>query len=273
MLDFDLIKSQYPQELQGFERPLLREYLQYKILQGIFDSGLADKLSFIGGTALRIIHGNTRFSEDIDLENFGLDHAGFQTLIETLRRFLELEGFEVEIRNAARGAFRCYIRFPDLLFDLGISPLREEKILIQIDPLAQGYPYQPEIKILNKFDVFTQIRVTPVDLLLSQKIYTAVNRKRPRGRDFYDISFLLGIARPEMGFLREKMGVETAEDLRWTIVKRIDGLDFTELARDVAPFLLHASQVKRVEAFRATWEQANLQRENLSNGDVDSNLL
>jgi len=258
MLDFDLIKSQYPQELQGFERALLREYLQHKILQGIFESGLADKLSFIGGTALRIVHGNTRFSEDIDLDNFGLDLAGFQTLIETVRRFLELEGFEVEIRNVARGAFRCYLRFPDLLFDLGISPLRDEKILIQIDTLAQGYPYQPETRILNKFDVFTQIRVTPVDLLLSQKIYTAVNRKRTRGRDFYDISFLLGFARPEMGFLREKLGVETAEDLRWTIVKRIADLDFTELAQDVAPFLLNAAQVKRVEAFRATWEQAEL---------------
>jgi len=32
----------------------------------------ASKLSFQGGTALRIVHGNSRFSDDIDLGNIGL---------------------------------------------------------------------------------------------------------------------------------------------------------------------------------------------------------
>ena len=52
MLDFQQIQSQYPEQLQQFQKGLLREYLQYNILQGIFESKFADKVSFMGGTAL-----------------------------------------------------------------------------------------------------------------------------------------------------------------------------------------------------------------------------
>jgi ATP-dependent Lon protease len=77
MLDLQQIKKEYSEPLQGYERAIIREYLQYKILQAIFESKQASKLSFLGGTALRIVHGNSRFSEDIDLDNFGLSWQAF----------------------------------------------------------------------------------------------------------------------------------------------------------------------------------------------------
>ena len=72
MLTLEQIEQQYPENLRGFKRSLLREYLQYKILEIIFASEYATKLVFIGGTALRIVHDNSRFSEDVDFDNFGL---------------------------------------------------------------------------------------------------------------------------------------------------------------------------------------------------------
>ena len=258
MLDFDQIRAQYPDHLQAFDRALLREYLQYKILQGIFESKFAGQLAFLGGTALRIVHGNNRFSEGIDLDNFGLDWKAFESLIEIVQRFMELEGYEVEIRNVAKGAYRCTLRFPDVLFEQGISPYQEEKILIQIDTAAQGYDYLPEVRILNKFDVFTQIRVTPVNILLSQKIFAAVNRKRPKGRDFFDITFLLGRTKPDLDFLRLKLGIHSAAELRQEILDRTANLDLQILAQDVAPFVMNTSEIRRVETFREVWKQAAL---------------
>jgi predicted nucleotidyltransferase component of viral defense system len=70
MLSLDQIKEYYPENLKGFERFMLREYLQYKILEVLFDSKYANKFVFIGGTALRIVHNNERFSEDLDFDNF-----------------------------------------------------------------------------------------------------------------------------------------------------------------------------------------------------------
>lgn len=258
MLEFQDIKNQYPDNVQVYGRALLREYLQYKILQAIFESKQASQLVFLGGTALRIIYGNHRFSEDIDLDNFGLSWQEFEEVIQTVRRFLVLEGFEVETREVAKGAYRCYLKFPDLFYEQGLSPHQEEKIHIQIDTTAQGFEYEPRITILNKFDVFTELRVAPLGVLLSQKIYTAVNRKRPKGRDFFDITFLFSKAEPDYGFLNQKMGINSPESLKEEIRKKIAGLDFEKLAEDVAPFVISQEQVNRVRKFPLFWEQVDL---------------
>ena len=102
MLDLQQIKNEYSEPLQGYERAIVREYLQHKILEAIFESTQASKLSFLGGTALRIVHGNSRFSEDIDLDNFGLSWQALGELTqklgisspESLR-----EGMLLKIRN------------------------------------------------------------------------------------------------------------------------------------------------------------------------------
>ncbi len=62
MLTLPEIEKFYPESLRGYKRFLLREYLQHKVLQIVFNSEFADKLAFLGGTCLRIVHGNTRFS-------------------------------------------------------------------------------------------------------------------------------------------------------------------------------------------------------------------
>lgn len=257
MLDFDQIISQYPEPLQQFKRSIFREYLQYKILQAIFDSKHATKLSFLGGTALRIVHGNTRFSEDIDLDNFGLSWQEFEEVIDKVKHLLILEGFDVEIRNIKKGAYHCYLRFPKILFDQGLSSLPAEKILIQIDTVAQGFSYLSENYFLNKFDVFTDIRVTPIDILLSQKIFAAVNRKRPKGRDFYDITFLVSRTKPNYDYLYLKMGIENKVQLKNQVLDYIEKFDFKLISKDVTPFLLNQNDIKRVTKFKEFWLQNN----------------
>lgn len=258
MLDLEQIKNQYPVALQGYERAILREYLQYKILQAIFESKYASQISFMGGTALRILHGNNRFSEDIDLDNLGLSWQSFLDLSELVERFLVREGFQVEIKNVSRNAFHCYLRFPEILFQQGLTSLPQEKILIQIDTFAQEYDYQPDIRLLNKFDVYTEIRVAPIDLMLSQKIFTAVNRKRAKGRDFFDISFLLSLTKPDFDYLNQKMGINDADKLRNEFLNRIEEYDFKALAEDVAPFLIKQEQINRVTKFKEFWQQVDL---------------
>lgn len=249
MLNFDAIAAGYPVNLQPMRRNILREYLQYKILQAIFNSPLAGKLSFIGGTALRIVHGSTRFSEDLDFDNFELSQAEFETLSQFVRQGLEREGYEIEIRNVYKKAFRCYVRFPRLLFAAGLTPIEEEKILVQLDTFGHGFKYRPERVILNKFDVFSEIFVTPADILLSQKIYAAMTRKRTKGRDFFDISFLLGKTKPNYKYLKAKMDIADAKTLRERLAEFCRGLDFGALAKEVEPFLFSANDSRRVSAF------------------------
>lgn len=249
MLSLEEIEKYYPKNLRSFKRSLLREYLQYKILQIVFDSPYGEKLSFLGGTALRIVHGNTRFSEDLDFDNFELIQKEFEKISALVKRGLELEGYLVEIRNVFKGAFRCYVRIPKLLFDSGLSGYEEEKILIQLDTMAHGFHYYPEKAILRKFDVFTQINVTPLDLILSQKIYAIFNRKTAKGRDFYDIIFLFSKTEPNYEYLKAKLNISGKEILKKQILALVKDFDFKKLAKEAEPFLFNAEDSSKIKLF------------------------
>lgn len=249
MLSLQEIEKYYPENIKKFKRNILREYLQYKILQIIFNSKQAGKLSFLGGTALRIVHNNTRFSENLDFDNFGLKEKEFNEISQLVKKQLELEGYEVEIRNVYKGAYRCYIRIPKLLFDSGLSGYEEEKILIQLDTAPHNFPYKPEKAILNKFDVFTEINTAPLDIILSQKIFAIFNRKALKGRDFYDTIFLLSRAKPSYGYLKLKLKIKNEQELKEKLLALNSRIDFKKLAKDIEPFLFNPADSQRVILF------------------------
>lgn len=249
MLTLEQIENQYPENLKPFKRHLLREYLQYKILEIIFNSKFALKLSFLGGTALRMLYGNTRFSEDLDFDNFGLTKEEFDDIVAVIKTGMEAQGFKLEASAVSKGAYRCNIRLPEMLFEKGLSGHKEEKILIQVDTAAHHFEYSPERKILSKFDVFLEIFVTPKDIILSQKIYAALNRKRAKGRDFFDIVFLSSLARPDYRYLELKTGIQNEHDLKRALTDKIQSLDLKELGHDVKNFLFNARDIQRIEMF------------------------
>ncbi|RIV27357.1 nucleotidyl transferase AbiEii/AbiGii toxin family protein [Fibrisoma montanum] len=259
MLDFSQIITQYPLSLQPFSRFILREYLQYKLLQLIYDSDYADRLVFLGGTCLRIVHGNQRFSEDLDFDNTGINETDFTGLASVIENGLRLEGYEVEMRLVMKGAYHCHVKFPALLFQQGLSGYREEKILIQLDTEPQYFAFTPEPYLLNRFDVFTQINTTPVDLLLAQKFYAILNRVRNKGRDFYDAVFLLGKGiKPNYDYLQQKLQIDNAEALRSRLLDHCRTIDMQAMAADVRPFLFNAADERRVALFEQYIRQVRL---------------
>lgn len=249
MLDLEQIESFYPENLKPFKKNLLREYLQYKILEIIFDSQFADKLAFMGETATRIIYGNTRFSEELDFDNLGLSQKDFGGLAALIQRKLKQEGYAVEVYTIFRAAFTCYIKVSSLLFNYGLSGHRAEKILVKLNTELQKFAYQPDKIILNKFDVFLRINVVPVDILLAQKIFAIFNRRRSMGRDFYDTVFLLGKTKPNMGYLRQKIRIADGADLKSRLLEKCRTLDFKKLAKEVEQFLFVPADSKKVLYF------------------------
>lgn len=249
MLSLTQIQSYYPDNLKQFSKGVLREYLQYKILDLIFQHKHGSKLSFIGGTALRIIHENQRFSEDLDFDNFGLKIEEFEEVTEFVKQGLQQEGFEVEMQNVYKGAYHCKIRIPKLLFENKLVSMETEKFLILIDTVPHHFDYTPDKVILNKFDVFTTVNVTPISLLLSQKIFAVFGRNRAKGRDFFDLIFLFGKnIQPNYDYLQAKIGVDNSVDLKAKLIEKCQTLNFVELNQDVRPFLFNPSD-RRVEMF------------------------
>lgn len=259
MLNIDQLLPYYPEQLHPFREFILREYLQYKLLDIIYSSEYGQQLVFLGGTCLRIVHQNTRFSEDLDFDTTGLTEDKFNQLGKHIANQLSKEGYEVEIKTIFRGAFHCYIKFPALLFQEGLSGHRQQKILIQLDTEPQHFDYKPEVYILNKFDVFTTIQTTPVNLLLSQKLFAILNRKRNKGRDFFDVVFLLGRnAKPDYQYLKQKMKIRNQKELKEALLSRCESIDMNTMADDVAAFLFQSKEVNKVKMFQEYIKQINL---------------
>lgn len=249
MLSLPEIRSNYPEQFHGRGEFLLREYLQYKILEILFKSKYASKFAFLGGTCLRIVHQNNRFSEDLDFDNFDLSVGDFEAVSQIISRELKQQGYKVEMRNVLKGAYHCYIRFPGILYETGLSGHKEAKILINLDTQSQGFQFKPIISYLQKFDVLVQIYSTPLDLLLSQKIVAITKRRRPKGRDFFDTIFLIGKTKPNYNFLDFKLNISTPDDLKEHLLKECQKIDFQKIAADVQPFLFNPREIDRVLIF------------------------
>jgi predicted nucleotidyltransferase component of viral defense system len=249
MLSQEQIRQFYVQEKGVSERNMLREYLQYKILKIIFDSEYAARLSFIGGTAIRIVHGSDRFSEDLDFDHFGLSLTNFKSLVNLVQRTLAKEGLETEVKIVSRGAWRCYLKIPNLLHQFGLSSYPEEKIVVQLDTTPQDFKFKPDLKIINKFGVFAEIRVNPLPILLSQKIVAILSRKRILGRDLYDMVYLSSLTEPEMGYLKKKIASDSLTEIKERIQKRLRNYKTKNLAKDILPFVADESRLAVVEKF------------------------
>jgi len=258
MISLGEIKKFYPSDIHRFDRGLLREYLQYLILSMVFSHKIGRKLSFLGGTCLRIVYGSARFSEDIDFDNKGLTEDEFGELAQFIAKELEKLGLEVTINIVNKEAFHCRIKFPNLLQENSLSGYGEEKILIQVDTFDQKVNYQTENFVLNKFDITKPITVTPKSVILSQKLWTITNRVRAKGRDFYDIIFLLQNTKPDKQFLTEKFGTVDMGEIKMRISEYLENLDFEMLAGDVKPFVISDVDSDKVRDFKALFDQTIL---------------
>jgi predicted nucleotidyltransferase component of viral defense system len=249
MLDLSQIESYYPEPLRAFKRNLLREYLHYKLLEIIYDSTAGSRLTFMGGTAIHIIHGAPRFSEDLDFDDRGLSDDDFRRLETQVRAEIKLQGFSVETAVVARNARRIIVRLPGLFQLFGLSSDPREKLHLHIDTEPQRFGYEAEAVLIDKFDVFGRILVAPAALLLAQKVTCLFTRPRPMGRDVYDALFLWGKTEPSLAYLDDRLGIRSAGALRARLTERCRGLDFDRLADDVAPFLFRAEDAKKVKLF------------------------
>ena len=260
MISFNEIKSFFSEGLRTnpshFEY-MLKEYFHYRMLDIIFSGEYASKMSFIGGTNLRILHQIQRFSEDLDFDCFNLSREDFLSLTDKIINRLRQEGINVEADDKEKDkkliALRRNIVFPGLLFDLGFTGHREKKLLIKIECEPHNYEYEPEKPIIQKFNVFTQILAPSPAILLSMK--TGAVLERGMGRDFYDFIFLSGKTDPDFGYLEAKFGIRNFTDLYNRILESIQETNFKLKSRDFEKLVFDQGETKKVLFFNEYIQQ------------------
>jgi predicted nucleotidyltransferase component of viral defense system len=181
----------------------LREILQEIVLVGIWRAKLFEQMAFYGGTALRILHGLERFSEDIDFtlvkKNPSFKWAPFaKTIEDELRSY----GFDFELKEKSKSftteiesAFLkantlkalLHVEVPKGLLK-GLHPESSLKIKIEVDtdPVL-GFRTEQETL---RFPLPVPINTVVLPDLFASKLHAALFRawkNRVKGRDWYDV--------------------------------------------------------------------------------------
>lgn len=248
MLTPDQIKNSFGEGVFAKNpRGALVEYLQYELLDSLFKQKESEKLSFIGGTAIRIVYNSQRFSEDLDFDNFGLNFEKFGNLLKKTADDMRIKNFEIELRMVEKMAYHCYIKFPEILFQHKLSPFKNEKILVRVDAMRKSVDFHPALATINRFGIYRKILANPPEVILAQKIMAIFEREK--GRDIFDASYLFGLTSgPDYKYL-QKQGNIRENALKEKLLERVGEFDLKKMAKDVEPFLIVPDQIARVETF------------------------
>jgi predicted nucleotidyltransferase component of viral defense system len=256
-------------EIRSVEDSLraLREVMQEIALLGLWRSKFFEKAAFYGGTALRVLYGIDRFSEDLDfslLEKGGsFDLADYS---EALKKELASFGFAVEIESRAKPASAA-IQSAFLKADT-----RTQMITVEFDKgLVQKVPRNQVLKIKLEIDVdpppgFTTetryllrpvpfaVRAFSLPDLFAGKMHAVLCREwksRVKGRDWYDLVwFAAHLPELRVSHLEQRMRQTghwaepaplSAGDLRDLLTRRIDKVDIDQIRREVEPFVKDAA--------------------------------
>ncbi len=230
-------------------RNLAREYLQARILAALQRAGAMIPLAFHGGTALRFLYGHGRYSEDLDFALEGhRQRYDFRGYLQAIRAELTPEGYEIELKvNDRRTVHSAFVRFPGLLFELGLSGQRREALAVKLEvdtnpPAGAGLA----ITLVRRF-VVLRLQHHDKSSLLAGKLHALLQRPFAKGRDIYDLLWylsdptwpppnlvLLNNALAQTGWPGEKLTEANWRDL---VGERLRRLDWSHILADVRPFV------------------------------------
>jgi predicted nucleotidyltransferase component of viral defense system len=253
MISLNAIRNFYPEPLKenpSFQKHLLKEYVQLLVLDHLAATRHVRKLTFIGGTSLRLVKGIDRFSEDLDFDCKNLSEDAFRDMAGDVLVFLKRSGLKAEIRDTASGrltAFRSSIHIPGLLFDLGLTGHKDERFLLKLEAQDQGVPYERAMGTIKGCGLFFSFPVPPNPVLCAMKIAAMLSRRK--GRDYYDAMFLLAQTRPDYAFLTARCGIHDLAELKVAVEKSLLSVDLDLKRRDFEHLLFHRDNSRRILQF------------------------
>ncbi|MBU4226080.1 MAG: nucleotidyl transferase AbiEii/AbiGii toxin family protein [Chloroflexi bacterium] len=177
---------------QTTEINLAHEYCQHLFLSAFYRQKGSERVMFKGGTALKIVYGSPRFSEDLDFSGFGVTSPQIEDwILETVGE-IEMNAIGVEIQESKLTSGGYLAILGCRLYDYLIQIQVEISLRQQNDVQGQGTLIAPDYLPAYTLTLLPQTR------LVEEKISALLTRGKPR--DFFDLYFLLrkGLITPEM---------------------------------------------------------------------------
>jgi predicted nucleotidyltransferase component of viral defense system len=248
----------------------LREIMQEIALLGLWRGKFFERAAFYGGTAMRVLYGLDRFSEDLDFSL--LKPAGdfdIARYLSALQKELEAFGFEVRveqrnkaIESAVQSAFLKADSLKQLLvIETAEEILREvprgQVLKIQLEVDTDPPPgFATDTKYLLRPIPFA-VRVYALPDLFAGKMHAVLCRrwkKRVKGRDWYDLVWYAAHhPRVHLSHLEQRMRQSghwknkealSAGSFKKLMYEAIERLPVNRARREVEPFVSNPDSVK-----------------------------
>jgi len=246
------------------QKNALQEIIQEIILMGLSRSEFFKNAAFYGGTALRVLYGLDRFSEDLDFT--ALNHysfKGFNLYRKKIEITLESYGFEFEfIENSKK--YNTPIESAFIKGNTSVNLLKigflynqhkDEKIKIKLEIDTQpALDFNINSKLHTKPEPY-YIEVLDLPSLLAGKLHAILFRQRKiniKGRDWYDFSWYIskGI-KYNFSYLKNKINqtllnndfstddlIEiTPVTIKNALLNRVNKLNINDAKKDIRRFI------------------------------------
>lgn len=248
----------------------LKEIIQEVALLGLWRAKFFQHAAFYGGTALRILYGLDRFSEDIDFSLLTRNDAfKIRPYLDAIEAELSGLDFNVEIVERTKyidtpieSAFikaetKEHLLKIEVPHEISERIARNDrlKIKLEVDTDSPG-GFETEAKLLLQPIAFS-VNTFKLPDLFAGKIHAILQRAwksgRIKGRDYYDFVWHVGRSTPvRLNHLEQRLRqsggwdseAQMAEqDLHNLLKQKFSMLDFELAKKDVRPFIKDQSAV------------------------------
>jgi predicted nucleotidyltransferase component of viral defense system len=264
----------------------LKEIIQEVALLGLWRAKFFEKAAFYGGTALRILHGLDRFSEDLDFSLLTPDpHFSLAPYERAIQTELESFGFQVSFhlieKNQETAIQSAFLKANTLehLMRIGVPLVErkrchvEETLKIKLECDTDPPPrFSTEARFLLQPIPFSVVTFAKPDLFAG-KMHALLFRnwrQRVKGRDWYDFVWFVAQGIPlHLSHLEARMKQTghllphetlTSSDFHALLEEKIEKLDLEQAKKDILPFLRNreAIAVWSVPFFQAVAEKIQI---------------
>ncbi len=247
----------------------MREIIQEVALLGLWRAKFFESAAFYGGTALRILYGLDRFSEDLDFSLLKEDKGfSLSPYNRAIKKELESYGFNVEVASKQKNmntqiesAFIkantkqefIQIGIPEMIYkSLHTNAVMKIKLEVDTDPPLL---FRTEAKpIMDPVPVSINTYV-PSDLFAGKMhaVLCRLWKNRVKGRDWYDFVWFVRRGVPlNLSHLEARMqqsghlsvGQGITQKVFLTLLKeKIESLDIGKAQADILPFVTDEAQI------------------------------
>jgi predicted nucleotidyltransferase component of viral defense system len=267
--------EKYPLESRGDYENALREIFQELALLGLWRGKFFEHAAFYGGTALRILYGMYRYSEDLDFSLLKpVDGFDFSPFCRCIENELQSWGFPVSVelkkKTAETAIESAFLKAGTLQQMITVNAPSEItgsahrnqilRIKVEIDTEPPG-GFETETRFLTAPIPFS-VRVYKEEFLFAGKMHALLFRNwknRIKGRDWYDwVWYAARGTKLNLAHLEVRMresgswsgGAALTDDrLRMLLRDKIESLDVEHAKNDVVHFLRDKDSI-------AVWSKA-----------------